>query len=183
MGKSHAGLLKEGHAPSFVLSRWASYLYGIRAWSVRSARVTLGRVSLMMEVMYALCFFAHLDKVLISREAKLGDAVYAFASDLHEVHSDLWSDLVSAATDLQIHNVLLWLILGVPTFLCRFCWRIVSHTSHWVALLMLLSHLLTVVFMLDALWRTVHGTMKSFSTVQSAVARVQRAISKNTDSD
>mmetsp|Transcript_37826 Transcript_37826/g.112948 ORF Transcript_37826/g.112948 Transcript_37826/m.112948 type:complete len:324 (+) Transcript_37826:103-1074(+) len=65
-----AGKLKEGRAPRFSMSRWAVGLYR-RGISSNRLRVVLGWVSIVVELIFAICFLSQVERIMASREGRL----------------------------------------------------------------------------------------------------------------
>lgn len=173
----HAGRLKDGKAPSFALSSWASSLYS-SGFSTRGVRIFLGRVSIVFEVLYALCFFAQLEGMLVSKEAKLTQAFSDLWGDLMELQSDLTGNVPGMIADLRVFDMFFAFGCSVPYTVFTSLWRVTRNTSNWLMLLMLLQHLVAVFLMLDAFWRTLKGAIKSAMTFHKAATRVNVAIQK-----
>uniref|UniRef100_A0A7S2JFL6 Uncharacterized protein n=1 Tax=Zooxanthella nutricula TaxID=1333877 RepID=A0A7S2JFL6_9DINO len=177
---AHAGRLKEGRAPAFATSRWAAGLYSA-GLTVRCVRLALGRVAIVMEVLYSLCFFTHLQNLLVSREARLASALSDLLGQLYDLHSDFSLQIAALMSDFQVANIL-WLcsagLLGLPVLIGSSMWKVAAHAHNWVVLLMLLQHIATVFFTIDSLWRALRGAVKSAMTFHKAAKKVNKAVKK-----
>lgn len=179
---SHAGRVKEGRAPAFATSRWAAPLYAA-GFSVRTVRLSLGRVSMVMEVLFAFCFFAQLKSLLTSREAKLAQALTELYSDVEQIWDELKQQVPQAVFSGDIFaasqsGVLFFVAFSLPGAWARVAWRAACHMSNWLMLLMLMQHLLMVVFMLDNMCRVFFAAAKSLLTFRKAAHRVDKAVKK-----
>lgn len=177
-----AGRLKDGRAPKFATSRWASTLYS-NGFSVRGLRLFLGRLSILFEVLYALCFFAQLEGLIMSKEAKLTQALSVLFQDLQEMHSDLTQSLPAMMAEYRWWDAFFKFGFSLPAMVFMSLWRVTRHTSSWLMFLMLLQHLMAVFFMFDALWRTLRGALKSAMTFHKAATKVNKAIKKSRTAD
>lgn len=174
---SQVGRIKDGHAPAFATSRWASWLLGSGV-SVRNLRLGLGRAGIILEVLYAMCFLAQLQHVLLSKEAKLSQAFSDLFQDLYDFGGEQLTMLPLTFADFSMLDFIYICCLGVPGIVLKSSWKVVHHTSSWLLLMMLLQHLFTLFFMLDGVWRTIRAAIKSLMTFHKAAARVNKAVKK-----
>lgn len=179
---AHIGRLKDGRAPNFATSRWAGCLYS-SGGTVRCVRLWLGRLSTLLEVIFSACFFTQLHSTLVVREQRLTTALTALQSELSDMYMDFLTNFVGEISGFQAVNVAWRLISHAPYVFVMTTWRLAVHTSNWFTLLMLLQHLFMVMASVDAMWRTVYGTVKSAMSMHKAAAKATRAIKRTATSE
>jgi len=176
---SQAGRLKDDRAPSFATSSCACGLYRSGAQSVRSLRLLLGRLSMVFEILYSMCFFTQLHSIVMSKEGKLASALGGLVSELQSVLSDLYDNTPGMGSNFDMFEVGSFLAVGLPFMLYQVLWAFASHSSNWIVLFMLLQHLVMVMMTFDALWRSLRGAWKSLMTFHKAARRLDKAVKKS----
>mmetsp|Transcript_62241 Transcript_62241/g.131561 ORF Transcript_62241/g.131561 Transcript_62241/m.131561 type:complete len:337 (+) Transcript_62241:96-1106(+) len=175
---SMASRLKEGRPPRFGFSKWAcpAFRQGFTAYTLR---IWLGRISIVMEVLYAMCFFTQLQTILASREQKLQHALVGLLKELQSAKEDILGAFLTAESGHHlVWQAGMMLIFGAPSLLARMLWILASHSSNWVMLIMLLQHVVIVFMTFDALWRTLLAVWKTLLTFQRMFRHVDKKMKR-----
>lgn len=175
---NHAGRLKDGRPPSFATSRWAACLYKT-GWSARGVRVGFGRFSLVLEVLYAICFFTQLHGLVLARETKLAHAIWSLGAELHELQSELWGNFTTTVMEQRGYDFVYLVSFNFPWVMLTTLWKLASHSANWLMLLMLVQHSMVFFFTVDSCVRTLRATWKSAMAIRSAGQRVHKAVIKS----
>lgn len=170
---SHAGRLKDGSPPRFASSRWASPIYCL-GMSMRTLRLSLSRTGLVLDILFSVCFFAHLDRIWWSREKKLVDAAHALWQDLSQLQEKAQLELMT----LGGGGIVRLVGMNLPYASFLLLWTLASHTSNWIMLVLLLQHLLALLVTLRSVWSTLNTVLRSLRSFLSAGQRVHKAVKK-----
>lgn len=171
-----ADKLKEGRAPSFAMSRWATPLLGAGV-SANRLRVILGWCSIIWQLLFALCFFAQLDKLVVRRERQIAEQ----ASELWKFFCEMVEDIrlqLLVDVELSFASITRVFGFGLPGFLGTAAWKLTVSSFDWLQLLLLFQHFLVFLGSVRAMWSVFAAFIHSVGTVHKAVHKTGKSLKK-----
>eukprot|EP00929_Paragymnodinium_shiwhaense_P104824 TRINITY_DN69567_c0_g1_i1.p1 TRINITY_DN69567_c0_g1~~TRINITY_DN69567_c0_g1_i1.p1 ORF type:complete len:314 (+),score=90.94 TRINITY_DN69567_c0_g1_i1:72-1013(+) len=172
----HAACLKSGKAPKWSAGRLAASVYA-NGLPARTLRSIVNGSSLILEVLFSLCFFTQMEKIFLSRGEKLEYSVFLLLDNISELFSSMAAEVAE-----QLANpdplALLALMAYLPQTTCLYIFNALRSSSDWILLLVILQHFLMLLFTVNQFASTFSAFFKSVASVKKAAGKAKEVVLK-----